>query len=91
MLDAQQLNDYRQRILAGEDIPVDEYTEIIRNYRLTRGAAVAAAAPKTKAKAAAAAASTPRDLSTMMAQLQARILAPVAPAAPTSEGDSNAA
>ena len=87
MLDAQQLNDYRQRILAGEDIPVDEYTEIIRNYRLTRGAAVAAAAPKTKARAASAEAATPRDLSSMMAQLQARIMAPVAPA---PEGEGNA-
>lgn len=90
MLDAQQLNDYRQRILAGEDISVDEYTEIIRNYRLTRGAAVATAAPKTKAKAATAAASTPRDLSTMMAQLQARIMAPVASTTSTSEGEENA-
>lgn len=91
MLDAQQLNDYRQRILAGEDIPVDEYTEIIRNYRLTRGAAVTAAAPKTKARAASAEAAIPRDLSSMMAQLQARIMAPVAATSPTSEGDSNAA
>jgi hypothetical protein len=86
MLDAAQLNDYRQRILAGEDISVDEYTEIIRNYRATRGAAVTAAAPKTKARAASAEAATPRDLTTMMAQLQTRLMAPVAP----TEGDSNA-
>ena len=27
MLNADQLNDYRQRILAGEDIPVEEYQQ----------------------------------------------------------------
>jgi hypothetical protein len=87
MLDTTQLNDYRQRILAGEDISVDEYTEIIRNYRATRGAAVTSAAPKTKARAASAEAATPRDLATMMAQLQARL--PVAASTPI-DGDSNA-
>jgi len=92
MLDAVQLNDYRQRILAGESIHVEEYTEIIRNYRATRGAAIAASAPKTKAKAASAEAAVPRDLSTMMAQLQSRIMqgtsAPVTPA--ETKGEENA-
>ena len=67
MLNADQLNDYRQRILAGEDIPVEEYQQIILAYRNSRGAAVEAAAPKVKAKAAAAAKAAPMDLSTRMA------------------------
>lgn len=67
MLDAEQLNDYRKRILAGEEIPVEEYQQIILAYRNSRGAAVEAAAPKVKAKAAAAAKAAPMDLSTLMA------------------------
>lgn len=70
MLNAEQLNDYRKRILAGEDIPVAEYEEIIRSYRNSRGTAVEAAAPKTKAKAAAAAKAAPMDLATLMAGLK---------------------
>ena len=67
MLNAEQLNDYRKRILAGEDIPTEEYVQIIRAYRNSRGAAVEAAAPKIKAKAATAAKAAPMDLSTLMA------------------------
>ena len=67
MLDATQLNDYRKRILAGEDIPTAEYAEIIRAYRNQRGVAVETAAPKTKARAEAAAKAAPMDLGTLMA------------------------
>ena len=70
MLNADQLNDYRKRILAGEDIPVAEYEEIIRTYRASRGASVEAAAPKVKAKAEAKAKATPMDLATLMAKLK---------------------
>ena len=70
MLNADQLNDYRKRILAGEDIPVAEYEEIIRTYRLSRGSAVEAAAPKVKAKAEAKAKAAPMDLATLMAGLK---------------------
>lgn len=76
MLNAEQLNDYRQRILAGEDIPVEEYKQIILAYRNSRGTAVEAAAPKIKAKAATAAKAAPMDLSTLMAGIGLQMKTP---------------
>lgn len=67
MLDAQQLNDCRKRILAGEDISPAEYQNIIRSYRASRLGAVTASAPATKARAAAATKAAPIDLNTLMA------------------------
>lgn len=66
---AEQLNDLRQRVLAGEEFPADEYRKIIQAYRANRLAGVTAAAPKAKAKAASAAKATPQDLSTLMSNL----------------------
>ena len=39
----EQINDLRQRVLAGEEFAADEYREIIRSYREARMAGVSAA------------------------------------------------
>lgn len=67
MLDAAALNDLRQRVIAGEELPIDQYTEVIKAYRAQRAGAVAASAPATKARAASKAAAAPVDLSVLMA------------------------
>jgi hypothetical protein len=65
----EELNDLRQRVLAGEEFPAEEYRRIIQAYRANRLAGVTAAAPKTKAKAAATAKAAPQDLSSLMSSL----------------------
>lgn len=64
-----ELNDLRQRVLAGEEFPVEEYREILRSYRAARLAGVTAAAPKTKAKAEAATKAAPVDLNALLGSL----------------------
>lgn len=66
---AEELNDLRQRVLAGEEFPPDEYRKIIQAYRANRAAGVQAAAPKTKAKAEAKAAAAPVDLNALLGDL----------------------
>lgn len=66
---AEQLNDLRARVLAGEEFQAAEYSRIIAAYRSHRMGAVAAAAPKAKAKAASKAASAPVDLNTLLGGL----------------------
>jgi hypothetical protein len=66
---ADELNDLRKRVLAGEEFPAEEYRKIIQAYRANRMGAVAAAAPKAKAKAASSAKATPQDLATLMGSL----------------------
>lgn len=63
---AEQLNDLRARVLAGEEFNAAEYSRIIAAYRAHRMGAVTAAAPKTKAKAASKTAATPVDLNTLL-------------------------
>ena len=65
----EELNDLRQRVLAGEEFPVEEYREILRSYRAARLAGVSAAAPKTKAKAEAATKAAPVDLNVLLGSL----------------------
>ena len=65
----EELNDLRQRVLAGEEFPVEEYREILRSYRAARLAGVTAAAPKTKAKAEAATKAAPVDLNVLLGPL----------------------
>lgn len=66
---AEELNDLRQRVLAGEEFPAEEYRLIIQAYRANRLGAVSASAPKAKAKAAASAKAAPQDLATLMSNL----------------------
>lgn len=66
---AEELNDLRKRVLAGEDFPAEEYRKIIQAYRANRLGAVAASAPKTKARAAATTKAAPQDLATLMQNL----------------------
>ena len=65
----EELNDLRQRVLAGEEFPVEEYREILRSYRAARLAGVTAAAPKTKARAEAATKAAPVDLNVLLGSL----------------------
>lgn len=66
---AEQLNDLRARVLAGEEFNAAEYSRIIAAYRAHRMGAVAAAAPKAKAKAASSAKAAPVDLNTLLGGL----------------------
>lgn len=66
---AEQLNDLRARVLAGEEFNAAEYSRIIAAYRSHRMGAVAAAAPKAKAKAASKSAAAPVDLNTLLGGL----------------------
>ena len=66
---AEELNDLRKRVLAGEDFPAEEYRKIIAAYRANRLGAVTAAAPKAKAKAAASAKAAPVDLNSLLGGL----------------------
>jgi hypothetical protein len=63
---AEELNDLRKRVLAGEEFPAEEYRKIIAAYRANRLGAVAAAAPKAVARAAAGKKAAPVDLSTLL-------------------------
>lgn len=69
MKTADELNDLRKRVLAGEEFDAPTYREIIQSYRAARLAGVSATAPKIKAKATAAASSAPADLQTLLAGL----------------------
>lgn len=69
MKTADELNDLRKRVLAGEEFDADSYREIIRSYRASRFAGVSAAAPKVKAKAEAKAVTAPVDLQTLLGSL----------------------
>jgi len=62
----EELNDLRQRVLAGEEFSSEEYSKIIQAYRANRLAAVGASAVKTRTKAAASAKAAPQDLATLM-------------------------
>jgi hypothetical protein len=53
---AEEINDLRKRVLAGEEFQIEEYRDIIRSYRAARLSGVTAAAPKVKAKAESASA-----------------------------------
>ncbi len=64
-----ELNDLRQRVLAGEEFSSEEYSKIIQAYRANRLAAVGASAVKTRAKAAASTKAAPQDLSSLMNSL----------------------
>ena len=66
MKTAEDLNDLRKRVLAGEEFSAEEYTEIIREYRAARLAGVSAAAPRTKAKAEAATKAAPVELGALL-------------------------
>lgn len=66
---AEELNDLRKRVLAGEEFPAEEYRKIIQAYRANRLGAGTASAPKTRAKAASTAAAAPQDLATLMSNL----------------------
>ena len=66
---AEELNDLRKRVLAGEDFPAEEYRKIIAAYRANRLGAVAAAAPKAVARATSKAKAAPVDLSTLLGGL----------------------
>lgn len=63
---AEELNDLRARVLAGEEFSSEEYSEIIRAYRANRMSAVSASASKTRAAAASAAKKAPQDLGELM-------------------------
>ena len=69
MKTAEELNDLRKRVLAGEEFSREEYAEIVKSYRAARATGVANAAPKTKAKAEAAAAKAPVDLQALLGNL----------------------
>lgn len=69
MKTAEELNDLRKRVIAGEEFPADEYREIIRSYRASRLAGVAAVAVKTKGKAEAKAKAAPVELNVLLAGL----------------------
>lgn len=62
----EELNDLRQRVLAGEEFSSEEYSKIIQAYRANRLNATTASAVKTRAKAAASAKAAPQDLATLM-------------------------
>jgi hypothetical protein len=47
---ARRVNDLRVRVLAGEQIPPEEYAEIISDLRQARMKAAASTRPKTPAK-----------------------------------------
>lgn len=66
MVTPEQLNDLRQRVLAGEEFPAEEYRKIIAAYRANRLGAVSAAAPKAKAKAEAGKKAAPVDLNALL-------------------------
>lgn len=66
---AEELNDLRKRVLAGEEFPAEEYRKIIQAYRANRLGAVDAAAPKAKAKGKAAAAATPQSLENLLGSM----------------------
>ena len=66
MKTAEEINDLRKRVLAGEEFSAEEYTEIIKEYRAARLAGVSASAPRTKAKAASAAAAAPVELGALL-------------------------
>lgn len=51
MTEAERLNDLRQRVLAGEDVSVDEYREIIQSLRNKRMGDLQESSAKKTAKA----------------------------------------
>lgn len=66
MTESERLNDLRQKVLAGEDVSIEEYTEIIQSLRAKRnGDLVQSAEKKAKAKAKA----DPIDLDTLFGEL----------------------
>jgi len=68
MTESERLNDLRQKVLAGEEVSLDEYKEIIQSLRSKRtGDLVDSAAKKaTKAKAEK---TPPVDLDTLLGGL----------------------
>jgi hypothetical protein len=51
MTESERLNDLRQRVLAGEDVSLDEYREIIQSLRAKRKGDITDAAVKKASKA----------------------------------------
>lgn len=51
MTESERLNDLRQRVLAGEDVSLDEYREIIQSLRAKRSGDITDAAVKKATKA----------------------------------------
>lgn len=50
MIETEALNDLRRRVLAGEDVPVEEYAALIQSLRARRAGDVAASAEKKSSK-----------------------------------------
>lgn len=66
------LNDLRARVLAGEDVSVEEYAELINTQRIIRAGAVTDAAAKkaaTPAKKSTASSKAPVDLPDLLKDL----------------------
>lgn len=66
MTEAERLNDLRQRVLAGEDVTTEEYTEIIQSLRRKRTGDLEVSATK---KAEAKAKAQPVDLDALLGGL----------------------
>lgn len=66
----EQLNDLRQRVLAGQDVSVEEYSALIQSLRQRRmGDVEKAAEKKATTKRAPAAAKTPVELPDLLKDL----------------------
>ena len=68
MTEAERLNDLRQRVLAGEDVSLEEYREIIHSLRAKRTGDLVDSAAKKAAKAKDSAKPTV-DLDTLLGGL----------------------
>ncbi len=68
MTEAERLNDLRQRVLAGEDVSLEEYREIIQSLRAKRTGDLVDSAAKKAAKAKDSA-KPPVDLDTLLGGL----------------------
>jgi hypothetical protein len=66
MTEFERLNDLRQKVLAGEDVTIEEYTEIIQSLRAKRSGDLVISAEK---KAVAKAKAQPIDLDALLGGL----------------------
>jgi len=70
MTESERLNDLRQKVLAGEDVSLDEYKEIIQSLRSKRmGDLVDSAAKKATKASATKTKSPPVDLDSLLGGL----------------------
>lgn len=70
MTESERLNDLRQRVLAGEDVSLDEYREIIQSLRAKRTGDITDAAAKKATKASTAKGKAPPvDLDSLLGGL----------------------